>query len=129
VETCKEKVKEMGLKRCGLIGTKFTMNATFFSDVFVRENIKVISPDENEIQRINNLLFTELERGIFSKNTKAELLGIVQGMIEHHRIDSLILGCTEFPLMFNEDTYLGIPFLNTTRIHVAEIVKQCLAID
>ena len=129
VETCKEKAKDMGLKRCGLFGTKFTMNATFFYDVFAKENIRVISPDENEIQRINNLLFTELEKGIFKKDTKTELLGMVSGMIERQRIDSLILGCTEFPLMFDEEKYLGIPFLNTTRIHVAEIVKQCLVID
>lgn len=65
--------------------------------------------------------------GIFNQSTKNELLGIVQKMIYKYQIDSLILGCTEFPIMFTEPEYLGIPFLNTTRIHVEEIVKQCMA--
>ena len=54
------------------------------------------------------------------------MLNIVQGMIDHKHIDSLILGCTELPLMFDEEEYLGIPFLNTTRLHAAEAVRICL---
>lgn len=124
VEATKTRVKQSGLKRCGLFGTKFTMNATFFSDVFSRDNIQVITPDPKDINRINELLFNELEIGIFKESTKYELLGIVQKMIDNHGIDSLILGCTEFPIMFRENEYLGIPFLNTTRIHVESIVEE-----
>lgn len=126
VETCRAKAKLLGLKCCGLIGTKFTMNASFYPEVFTRDKIKVIAPDAPDILRINELLFTELELGIIREVTKTEILGIVQGMIEKKKIDSLILGCTEFPLMFREEEYLGIPFLNTTRIHVEETVKQCM---
>ncbi|RIH64226.1 amino acid racemase [Mariniphaga sediminis] len=127
VEACKTRAKQTGLKRCGLFGTKFTMNASFFSDVFGRDNIEVISPDSDDINRINELLFTELEIGIFKESTQTELLGIVQKMIDKHGIDSLIQGCTEFPIMFTEEKYLGIPFLNTTRIHVDEMVKKSMS--
>jgi len=126
VETCRAKAKLLGLKCCGLIGTKFTMNASFYPEVFAMDNIRVIPPDAADILRINELLFTELELGIIREETKTEILEIVQGMIEKKEIDSLILGCTEFPLMFREEEYLGIPFLNTTRIHVEETVKQCM---
>lgn len=124
VEVSRIKAKQMGLKRCGLFGTKFTMDASFFSDVFAKDNIEVMSPDEDDVERINELLFTELELGIFKESTKKELLQIVQKMIDKRQIDSLILGCTEFPIMFTQEEYLGIPFLNTTRIHVEAILEK-----
>lgn len=127
VESCKIKAIEMGFKRCGLFGTKFTMEASFYPDSFSKNGIAIVMPENKDIQRINELLFSELEIGIIKEETRFELLGIVQKMIDQHNIDSLILGCTEFPLMFTEGQYLGIPFLNTTRIHVEEIVRECLS--
>jgi aspartate racemase len=124
VETCLERAKQMGLKRCGLFGTRFTMNADFYAKVFEPEGIQVIVPEKHDIDRINEILFTELELGIFKDNTRNELLEIVQKMKDVHQIDALILGCTEFPIMFTEEQYLGIPFLNTTRIHVEEIIRH-----
>jgi aspartate racemase len=124
VETCLKKARHLGLKRCGLFGTRFTMNADFYQQVFEPEGIRILVPEKKEIDRINELLFTELELGIFKDSTRMELLDIVQKMKEVHRIDALILGCTEFPIMFTEEHYLGIPFLNTTRIHAEEIIRQ-----
>jgi aspartate racemase len=114
------------LKSCGLIGTKFTMNATFYQQLFNKHNIKIVVPDTDDIELINRRLFTEIELGIFKESTKNEFLNIIEKMIKTHHIDSLILGCTEFPLMFSDESYLGIPFLNTTRIHVKKIVQKCL---
>jgi aspartate racemase len=124
VETCRDRAKQMGIKRCGLFGTRFTMNADFYQEVFKPEGIQVIVPEKKERARINELLFTELELGIFKDSTRMELLDVVQKMKDVHQIDALILGCTEFPIMFTEEQYLGIPFLNTTRIHVEEIIRQ-----
>ena len=46
-------------------------------------------------------------------------------MIDKEAIDSLILGCTELPLILDKDEY-GIPFLNTTAIHTDSIVEYCI---
>lgn len=126
VESCAENAKSLKLKKCGLFGTKFTMNNRFYHDVFNRYDIEVIVPAEKEIIFINKKLFTELELGVFKEETKKELLEIVEEMKIRDHIDSLILGCTEFPIMFRDENYLGIPFLNTTKIHVEKIVKEYL---
>jgi aspartate racemase len=47
-------------------------------------------------------------------------------MVREQHIDSLILGCTEFPLILKESGYAGIPMLNTTKVHVDAIVKYCV---
>ena len=46
-------------------------------------------------------------------------------MLTERSIDGVILGCTELPLILDRDEY-GIPFLNTTAIHVESIVRYCL---
>lgn len=126
VEAVKNEAMSRSLKTAGLIGTRFTMKATFYQDIFRKAGISVVTPDESEIEIINERLFKEIELGIYKDETKNLLLNIVQGMINRNKIDSLILGCTEFPIMFTEAEYLGIPFLNTTRIHVNAIVEESL---
>ncbi len=126
VEACAGKARQLGVKRCGLLGTRFTMSSTFYGDIFQKYGIEVISPDQEQIKSIHQKLFTELEVGIFREETKQFFLGILEKMKIRDGIDSVILGCTEFPIMFTEEQYLDIPFLNTTRIHVHEIIKECI---
>ena len=124
--TCRETMAK-NLKKPGLFGTGFTMNATFFQEVFNREGMEVVVPEEEDRKIINYKLFSEIELGIFKDTTRELLIQHIQKMVDRHHIDSIILGCTEFPLILPDDTYCGIPVLNTTQIHVQEICKQCLA--
>lgn len=123
--TCRE-VAKRNLKKPGLFGTGFTMNSTFYQDVFTKENIEVVVPQESDKELINYKLFSEIELGIFKEETKQQLIQIIEKMVQEQHIDSIILGCTEFPLILKESEYAGIPVLNTTQIHVKEIVDFCL---
>lgn len=123
-ETC-NKAQEMDLKNIGLMGTKLTMEADFYKKPFISKGISVVVPSEEEQQLIHHKLFSEIELGIFKDSTREELLAIAKRMVDEERIDSLILGCTELPLILTESKY-GIPFLNTTAIHCESIIKHCL---
>ncbi len=123
--TCMEAVNRK-LKRSGLFGTEFTMNASFYPDVFKKNDIEVIMPTQAEKEIINQKLFSEIELGIFKNETRNLLIEIIQKMVDEQQIDSIILGCTEFPLILNQSEYCGIPVLNTTQIHVNKIVERCL---
>jgi aspartate racemase len=123
VEVCAQKANSIGLNKCALLGTKFTMQNDFYQKVFNQHNIEIVVPGEKEIETINAKLFNELELGIFKESTKQELLEIVNAMKEKKSVDAVILGCTEFPLMFTEDNYLDLPFLNTTKIR--EAAESC----
>jgi len=123
-ETC-NKAQGLGLKKLGLMGTKFTMQSDFFLKSFHNRGMSVIVPREADQQLIHDRLFSEIERGIIKDSTREELISIVKRMIDKDHIDSIILGCTELPLILDRDEY-GIPFLNTTAIHVESIVKYCI---
>jgi len=125
VEATRDEIERRGLKRPGLFGTGLTMKATFYPDVFSRRNLDVVLPDVNDRELIDNKLFSEIELGIFKEETRNQLEGIIEKMVREQGIDSLILGCTELPLILEEERYAGIPVLNTTQIHVEAIAKYC----
>jgi aspartate racemase len=123
-ETCNV-AEKLNLKRIGLMGTKLTMEADFYKKPFLDKGMEVIIPSELERDLIQKRLFTEIELGIFKDSTRDELFNIVKRMIDDDKIDSLILGCTELPLILPDSKY-GIPFLNTTAIHCESIIEYCI---
>jgi aspartate racemase len=68
----------------------------------------------------------ELVNGIFLPETKTRLLEIVNRMIADQSIQGLILGGTELPLLLREEVHGGIPFFDTTKIHVEQAVTRLL---
>jgi len=116
-----DKAKGLGVKKVGLLGTKFTMEENFFAPSFSAAGISVVVPPPADREYIQEKLMTEIELGIFTEETRAGLLAVIGRMKEQERIDAVILGCTELPLILLKDEF-GIPFLNTTAIHVESVV-------
>jgi aspartate racemase len=119
--------KSLGLKRLGLFGSGFTMKARFYPQVFAEDSMQVLMPAPEEQDYIHVCYMDELVKGIFRDETRAALLAIVDRMKKQEGIDGLILGGTELPLILRDVGDQGIPFLDTTRIHVQVAVKEMLA--
>lgn len=124
VEATWTAVQRLELKRGGLMGTGFTMQADFYPQPFRRQGIELVVPTPEEQKLIHHKLFSEIEVGIIRDETREALLAIVKNMIEREGIEFLVLGCTELPLILPDQAF-GIPLLNTTAIHVAAIVAAC----
>lgn len=119
-----DKVSQLGLKNVGLLGTKFTMQSNFFAPQFSARGISVVVPSVADQDYIHYKLMTEIELGIITDETRKGLLAVIERMIAADNIDGVILGCTELPLILDKNEF-GIPFLNTTAIHVESIVNYC----
>ncbi|KUO64497.1 MAG: aspartate racemase [Gracilibacter sp. BRH_c7a] len=126
VEETGKKTQTMGLHKVGLLGTSFTMGSGFFQEVFTNYNISIVVPNKEEQEYIQHKLMSEIELGKFHEKTRKGLLTIVKRMISDETIEGVILGCTELPLILTKDEF-GIPFLNTTKIHVDSIMNFCLS--
>lgn len=125
VEETSQKTKDMGLKKVGLLGTGFTMKSNYYQEVFAKDNIFIVLPNEQEKQYIQEKLMTEIELGVFHEVTRQGLLKIIKRMLDEDSIQGVILGCTELPLILTKDEF-GIPFLNTTQIHVRSVLNYCM---
>jgi len=127
VEAACQATKKLGLKRVGLFGTRFTMQARFYPDTFSKEGITIVVPGVEEQAYIHDKYMSELVNGIILSETRERLLAIADRLKTQEGIEGLILGGTELPLILQEESYSGIPFLDTTRIHVDCAVAQMLS--
>lgn len=123
--TC-AKARESGLQRLGLLGTRFTMEAKFYPEVFARAGLTIITPNEPERIFVNEKYFGELLKNVFLPETRDQLVAIIHQMKQRDGIDGLILGGTELPLILR-GAESDLPFLDTTRIHVSRIVDELLS--
>ena len=123
VEATCEHAQSLGLRRLGIFGTRFTMQGRFYRDVFSKAGIELIAPPSGEQQWIHDKYLGELVNAVFLDTTRDGLLAIAQRLASRDRIDGLILGGTELPLILNEDSG-PVPFLDTTKIHVARVVRE-----
>jgi len=126
VEATRDEARARGLKSVGLFGTRFTMQGQFYTDVFSRADIQIIVPNQEEQSYIHEKYLGELLNNIFSPETREGLLAIVDRLRERDHIEGLILGGTELPLILRGAEHNGVPFLDTTRIHVDRIVNELL---
>ena len=126
VEATCEKVQALGLKKVGLIGTRFTMQAKFYPEVFSRACITLVTPNEEEQNYIHEKYIGELLNNIFLPETRECLLSIAGELKARHAIEALILGGTELPLLLRDEKHHDIPLLDTTRIHVERLVSELL---
>jgi aspartate racemase len=127
VEATCEQVQAQGLRRPALFGTRFTMKGRFYPEVFERAGITIITPDAADEDYIHHHYVTELLQGRFLPQTREVLFSIVDRLRERKRIDCVILGGTELPLILQDDSHHGIPLLDTSRIHAARAIDLMLS--
>ena len=124
VEVCAGEAKRQQLGRLLLLGTRFTMEAPFYPDVFGRSDITVITPPESERAWVHERYVGELLVGKFTDQTRKELLAIVARLRDSEGIDGVILGGTELPLILSSIEVSKLPALDTTALHVAALVER-----
>lgn len=118
---CNE-VKARGYKKIGLLGTIFTMEQDYMKKDFLQAGIDVIVPGENDRKLVAQRIFEELEVGIVKESTLKEFNDIILKMKTEQGIEAVILGCTELPLLLNDDNCV-LPCLDSVAIHIDELIK------
>jgi aspartate racemase len=117
-------VKSKGIKKIGLLGTRFTMEQDFFRDKLTEKGIEVIIPDEKDRDFIHYSIFEELGRNVLKPGTKQFYLEVMH-KLAGQGAEGVILGCTEIPLLISPSD-IDIPLFDTAEIHSAAAVAFAL---
>ena len=117
-------IKKAGLKKVALLGTKFTMEKDFFTNILEKNGIAVILPDSKGRNLIHDIIYKELVKGVITKESKEAYVAIINGLIDQGA-EGVILGCTEIPLLIKAED-IDIPLFNTTKIHAEKAVELAL---
>jgi aspartate/glutamate racemase len=84
-------------------------------------------PSDDEQDYIHGIYIGELLNGKFLPDTRERLCKIVERMVHDHGIQGAILAGTELPLLLDGVSGVaGVPFLDTTQIHVQAAVEELL---
>ena len=125
IEVAAREAERMGLRRPVLLGTRFTMEAPFYPEVFSRRcGATVIVPEARERAWVHERYVGELLVGKFKDDTRRELVAIVARLRDSQDVDGVILGGSELPLILAANEVARLPVLDTTALHVAALVER-----
>lgn len=117
-------INKAGLKKVGLLGTKYTMEQDFYISRIEQNGISVIVPNEEDRHTINRIIFEELCLGKIEPSSRQFYKKVIQDLIQQGA-EGIILGCTEIGLLVRpEDS--DVPLFDTAVIHAKEAVNKAL---
>ena len=114
-----------GFRKLAITGTSFTMEGPVYPAELAEQGIECLSPDETERAHINQIIFEELVRGVFSDVSREAFREIISRM-KDEGCDAVVLGCTEIPLLI-DDTSSPLPTLDSTRILARAALREALS--
>ena len=117
-----DEVAAKGIKSVGLLGTAFTMEQDYMKKDLAKAGIKVIIPGKQERDLIAKRILEELELGIVKDGTLREFTDIIGKMKTEEGIEAVILGCTELPLLLNNEN-CPVCCLDSVDIHLNKLVE------
>ena len=125
VDVTAEAIRANREKRVGLLGTKFTMEQDFYKGrLRDKHGVEVVIPGEEDRQVVHDILYSELCMGEIKELSKGKFKSVIQNLVDRGA-QSVILGCTEIPLIVSQDEY-DIPVYDTTTLHAQAAVDFAL---
>jgi len=118
-------IKAVGMKKVGLLGTKFTMEEDFYKGRLVQKhNLEVIVPKAEAREVVHRVIYDELCIGETRPSSKMKYLDIMEDLAEEGA-EGIILGCTEIGLLVKKEDS-RVPLFDTTRVHALAAVEYAL---
>jgi len=125
VDVTGDAIKERGLHRVGLLGTRFVMKEPFYQErLRDRFAIELLVPGEDDIDTIHQIIYSELCEGKIKASSRRVCAGIISKLV-NKGAEGIVLGCTELPLLIQPgDT--DAPIFDTTQLHAEAAVNLAL---
>jgi len=119
-------IKERGLHKIGLLGTRFVMKEDFYRDRLEKYfGIEVLVPPEEEQNIVDRIIYEELCQEKIDDSSRRTCLKIIEGLTGRGA-EGIILGCTELPLLIRPGD-VPVTLFDTTRLHAEAAVKLALS--
>lgn len=126
VDVTAEAILKQGMKTVGILGTKPTMEAEFYTARFRDKfGITPLVPSPEERQRVHAIIFDELCRDVVTDASRQDYLAIMRNLTARGA-EGIILGCTEIGMLIASEDFPDAPLFDTTILHAQKAVTLCL---
>lgn len=117
-------VQSKNIKTIGLLGTTFTMQDSFYKDGLSKYGIQTVVPGNDDCTEVSSVIFNELCVGEIKDCSKQRYLDIIE-QLGRCGAEGVILGCTEIPLLIQQDD-VEMTIFDSTKIHAEAAVDFAL---
>jgi aspartate racemase len=124
VEVVAEAAVSRGLSKLGILGTRFLMEGTVYGEVLSNRGIGAVTPEAEQREKINTLIFDELVKGTLKTSTKEYFRDVVTDLSKEG-CDGVVMGCTEIPLILKPED-VEVPLLDSTRLLAKAALEEAL---
>ncbi len=114
-----------GYEKVGLIGTLPTMDGTFMQWAFGANRIEIVTPEEEDKLEIERIIRKELQQGIVRSESKKFIQDVVRRIDEKNDIEAILLGATEFSLIFGEKDFV-VPTIDMMRTQIDKLADMII---
>lgn len=104
----------------GLLGTSFTMSSPMFPERLAAADVRTLVPDGAAAQRVHDVIYDELTRGIVSDQARSDYLDVI-GKLVADGAEAVVLACTEQGLLL-QDGDASVPLVDTTEVHCRALI-------
>lgn len=120
-----ENIKRRGLRKVGLLGTRFTTEEAFYRGrLEARHGMEVLIPGDREPEMVDRVIYEELVLGEIKRSSRQLHVTIMDNLIGNGA-EGIILGCTEIGLLVGKDD-TQVPLFDTAKIHAVAAVDFAL---
>jgi aspartate racemase len=112
-------------RKLALTGTKYLVESEVYPEKLAAREIAYVRPNAAEREEVNRIIFDELVYGV----TRPEQVAYFQHVIKRLKgegCDAVVLGCTEIPLIMNDENS-PLPTLDSTRLLARAALKRAVS--
>jgi aspartate racemase len=121
-----EEIKRAGLRKVGLLGTRFTMEQEFYKDrLRDKHGLDVLIPNDADRGTVHRIIYEELCLGKVLNDSRDHYRRIIRSLIDR-RVEAIILGCTEISMLVGPKDS-PVPLFDTARIHAQKVAEWALS--
>ncbi len=118
-------VRAAGVRRVGLLGTRFTMEEAFYRERLVERGLEVVLPTPDDRALVHRVIYDELCVGVVDARSREAYRRVMADLVARGA-GAIILGCTEIGLLVGEGD-VDVPVFDTTVLHARAAVAAALA--
>lgn len=118
-------VRQAGLRRIGLLATRYTMEQSFYRDRLASRGVDTLIPEAEDRAAVQSIIYDELCLGVVTEESRDRLLRVA-GTLLDRGAEGIVLGCTELELSVRAED-LDASLFPTTALHCAAALDLALA--
>ena len=117
-------IRAKQLNKVALLGTRYTMQLDFYHNRLSQAGIETIIPDAAGVQFVNDAIYNEMGKGIFTEATRLQYNAIIDKLVKAGA-QGVIMGCTEIPLLLKQEE-IEVPLFDTAYLHSRAAVEWAM---